>query len=188
MHMGPARALSGLGQPAAARTNNAAPKGELGFIPGGVDGTRATLNFMREFVRNAVRNPDQIVRSKAEQLVRHLPERDWIGQIHALHAFVRDSIRYLRDPVGVERVATPEDTLDIGQGDCDDKATLLAALLESIGHPSRFVALAFDGGPFSHVLVETRVGSSSWMPLETIINRPPGWYPSGNPRRFIRDI
>lgn len=156
----------------------------LGSIPEGIDGTKATLRIMRDFARASVRNPAQIVRQKAESLVRGLPPRQWFQEIRALHEFVRDEIRYLRDPVGVERVATPEATLEIGQGDCDDKATLLAALLDSIGHPSRFVAVAFDGQGFSHVLVETKVAHSGndrkdWMPLETIIDRPAGWFPAG---------
>lgn len=183
MHVGPVSALLGLG-----RSTPVRPETQLAAIPEGIEGTRTTLNLMREYARASVRHPQQIIRQQAERLVEHLPPRDWLGQIMALHAFVRDNIRYLRDPVGVERVAMPEVTLEIGQGDCDDKATLLAALLESIGHPARFVALAFNGQGFSHVLVETAVSNGAWMPLETIIQRPAGWYPEGNPRRFIRNV
>lgn len=155
---------------------------------------RATLQVMRDFARASVANPDQTVRSKAEQLTRGLPARHWFGEIRALHQFVRDDIRYLRDPVNLERVATPEMTLEIGQGDCDDKATLLAALLDSIGHPARYVALAFNGDGFSHVLVETKVRNtgndrSDWMPLETILpDKDMGWYPPGNPRRYLLKV
>lgn len=156
----------------------------LGSIPDGLAGTKATLRIMRNFAQAAVRDPAQTVRQKAESLVRELPPRQWFREIRALHEFVRDEIRYLRDPVGVERVATPEATLEIGQGDCDDKATLLAALLDSIGHPTRFVAVAFNGEGFSHVLVETKIAHTGddrkdWLPLETIIDRPAGWFPSG---------
>lgn len=156
----------------------------LGSIPEGIEGTKATLRIMRDFVRASVRNPAQVVRQKAESLVGGLPPRQWFQEIRALHEFVRDEIRYLRDPVGIERVATPEATLEIAQGDCDDKATLLAALLDSIGHPSRFVAVAFDSNGFSHVLVETKIAHTGndrkdWLPLETIIDRPAGWFPQG---------
>lgn len=149
---------------------------QLGAISNGFEGMRDTLRVMRDFARASVRSPDQVIRNKAEELTRDLPPRQWFAEIRALHEFVRDQIRYLRDPVGVERVATPEATLMTGQGDCDDKSTLLAALLESIGHPARFVAVGMDGGPFSHVLVETQAGNR-WIPLETIINRPAGWFP-----------
>lgn len=154
----------------------------------------ATLKVMRDFARAAVANPDQLVRMQAERLVSGLPPRQWFAEIRALQHFVRDEIRYLRDPVNMERVATPEMTLEVRQGDCDDKATLLAALLDSIGHPARFVALAFNGEGFSHVMVETRVANTGndrrdWLPLETILEgKEPGWYPEGNPRRYILKV
>lgn len=153
-------------------------------IGNGAIGVRDTLAEMRNFVRESIRSPHQIVREKALSLVDSLPPRDWSGQITNLHAFVRDQIRYIADPVDLELVASPEKTLEYGQGDCDDKSTLLAALLESIGHPARFVAIGLNGQPFSHVLVETRINNTGndrrdWLPLETIVDGvPPGWWPS----------
>lgn len=187
------RTLSGT-TTATAPTPTSKPPAQLANIPNGFEGMRATLGVMRDFARAAVANPEQIVRTQAEQLTRGLPPRQWFAEIRALHEFVRDQIRYLRDPVNMERVATPEMTLQIGQGDCDDKATLLAAMLDSIGHPTRYVALAFNGEGFSHVLVETKVRNTGndradWMPLETILpDKEMGWYPAGNPRRYILKV
>lgn len=156
----------------------AGPPVRLTTIASGDAGTVQTLRVMRGFARDAVRNPDQIIRAKVRDLLSGLPPRQWMAEIRALHAFVRDSIRYLRDPVGVELVQTPEKTLEYGQGDCDDKATLLAAMLSAAGHPAQFVAIGLGGGPFSHVLVETQIGPR-WCPLETIIDKEPGWFPDG---------
>lgn len=164
-----------IGEAGGTRSNSPAI---LGTIPSGPSGTVATLRIMRDAARASVRSPDQIVRRKAEELTAGLPPRAWTAEIRALHEYVRDSIRYLRDPVTVERVQTPEETIKNMQGDCDDKATLLAALLDSIGHPAQFVAIGLNGGGFSHVLVETRVGSRM-MPLETIIQKEAGWWPDG---------
>lgn len=152
----------------------------LSDIPDGIDGTKATLRIMRNFVRAAVRSPDQTIRLAANRIIRDagvLP-RNWIGEIRALHAFVRDHIRYVRDPVTVELVQMPEKTLELGYGDCDDKSTLLAAMLDATGHPARFWAVGFDGQGFSHVLVEALVGEH-WMPLETILDVDAGWRPPG---------
>lgn len=156
----------------------AQPPVQLKHIPSGDAGAVATVRIMRDLAKGAVRNPDQIVRTKVRELLSGLPPRQWMAEIRALHAFVRDQIRYLKDPVGVELVQTPEKTLEYGQGDCDDKATLLAAMLSAAGHPARFVAVGLGGGPLSHVLVETQVGPR-WIPLETIIDREPGWFPEG---------
>lgn len=159
------------------RPSPAAPV-TLATIPDGFPGTRETLRIMRDFARASVRNPDQTIRGKALELLSGLPPRQRLAEIKACHAFVRDQIRYVNDPVDVELVQTPESTLQIGQGDCDDKATLLAGLLTAVGHPCQFCAVGFGGGPLSHVLVETRM-HQGWMPLETIIPREAGWFPDG---------
>lgn len=166
---------------------NTGPKAVLANIPSGTSGAIATLRVMRDFARASVRNPNQVIREQACSLVADLPPRQWMAQIRRLHEFVRDSIRYVHDPVDVELVQTPETLLKSRQGDCDDKSTLLAALLTSIGHPSRYVALGFDGNGFSHVLVETQV-RDGWMPLETILPKPAGWYPEGVTRRYVLKV
>jgi transglutaminase-like putative cysteine protease len=172
-------------QPRSARATN--PRVRLMQIPEGDAGTRETLKIMADYARAAVRSPEQVIRRKAAQILSGTPPRQYFAEIRALHAFVRDQIRYLKDPVDMELVQTPEATLEIGQGDCDDKATLLAALLTATGHRSQFVAIGFDSGPFSHVLVETQVGRG-WMPLETIIPKEPGWFPEGVKRQYRRSV
>ena len=159
----------------------------LAALPDGRAGTVETLRIMRNMARNAVRSPTQEIRHLALSLIAILPARRWGAEVEALHAFVRDDIRYARDPVGIESVATPEKTLQLRAGDCDDKSTLLAAMLESIGHPSRFVAVGFNGGNFSHVYVESKIGSA-WVPLETIIPKPMGWSPPDATSRYILKV
>lgn len=57
--------------------------------------------------------------------------------------------------------------MDIGAGDCDDKAILLAALLASIGHDGvRFIALSQEPGQFSHVWVQDWIQGRGWVDLE----------------------
>jgi transglutaminase-like putative cysteine protease len=143
-------------------------------IPSGVDGVRATLRIMRELVRK--HRTTLAIREFAAKLVQHLPQKDWSGQVRALHEFVRDGVRYVKDVAGVETVQAPLYTLAMRYGDCDDKSTLLAALLASIGHPVRFLAIGAAPGRFSHVLVETLIGTR-WIPLETTAPVMPGWAP-----------
>lgn len=88
----------------------------------------------------------------------------------------------------METLATPKATLEVRAGDCDDMAVLLATLLESVGKPTRFVALAFDGGPFSHVITETHLGSG-WIPLDpTVARATVGWRPTGASAAIVRRI
>lgn len=143
-------------------------------LPSGREGTRKTLVLMRRLVREGKKSPR--VRQTAVELTRNLRQKDWRGEVVALHNFVRDRIRYVRDIKGVETLHTPDRVLENEQGDCDDKSLLLAALLESIGHPTRFIAVGFQPGKFSHVLVETKIGDK-WIALETTENVPAGWRP-----------
>jgi len=145
----------------------------LQAIPSGARGTRATLRIMSRLVKHYKKNMQ--IRSLALALVADVPgHKNWTAQIKAIHAFVRDSIQYVRDVRGVETIATPIKTLEFRQGDCDDQAVLLASLLESIGHPTRFVAIKQTTfGPFVHVYTETKIGNK-WYPLETTEKFPPG--------------
>ena len=148
----------------------------LQAIPDGKEGTIATLKIMKELVKAGKKSLP--VRSLAVSLTNGTASKDWFGELKKLHAFVRDRIRYVRDIRDVETVQTPDATLAIGAGDCDDKSVLLASLLESIGHPTRFVAIGFKPDDFAHVYVESRVGTS-WVPLETTEPVEIGWSPSG---------
>ena len=133
-------------------------------ISTGVEGVRETMALMRSIVRKGKADPAVIV--KARSLTAFAGAKDWRAEVAALHRYVRDSIRYVMDPNGVETLSTPARLIEIGAGDCDDKATLLAALLEAVGHPTRFVAIGLSGGTLDHVYVETKIGDT-WIPLET---------------------
>lgn len=116
------------------------------------------------------------VRLAALQLVEPLQQRDWPSEVSALFEFVRDRIRYVRDVRGVETLQDAERTLTLRQGDCDDKSVLLAAMLQSIGHPARFHAVALQPGRFSHVYVDSLIGGK-WVALETTEPWPMGRAP-----------
>lgn len=145
-------------------------------IPSGAAGVRKTLQLMSALVKGGKRSP--VIRAKALALTQHLKQKDRVGEIKALWEFVRNNIRYVRDIRDIETIHTPEQVLRQESGDCDDKALLLCALLESIGHPSGFWAIGTKApGQFSHVLAITRMGPRKWFPLETTEPTPWGWRP-----------
>jgi transglutaminase-like putative cysteine protease len=152
------------------------PRISLANLPEGAQGTRTTLQIMSAYVKQFKANAR--VRNLALSIVEHLAPKDWAGEVRVMHEWVRDQIRYVADIHGVETVQTPLATLDIGQGDCDDMSSLLASLLEAIGHPSRFFAIGDAPGTFKHVLVQTPVGGR-WIGLDPTQNVPAGWMPSG---------
>lgn len=148
----------------------------LQALPAGDAAVAATLAHMARYV-NAAKRDYRFV-ALARSIVAGLRQKDYRGEAARIHAFVRDRIRYVRDIRGIETLQTPEKTLEIGQGDCDDKSTLLATLLEVIGHPTRFVAVGIAPSTrISHVYVETRLGNR-WVPAETTEPWPFGKGPS----------
>lgn len=149
---------------------------QLFDLPSGADGVRATLALMSAMVKHHKKTPE--IRNTAADLIQNLPQKAWSDEVRKIHAFVRDNIRYTRDVRNVETVQSPDVTLKLERGDCDDKSTLLAALLESIGHATRFVAIGMQPDFFSHVYVETLIGNK-WIALETTENKPAGWIPKG---------
>lgn len=152
----------------------------LGELPDDdVGATRATLDAMVKIVRQYKK--DGRIVTLARSLLANAPGtangKNYGDFVRLLHRFVRDSVRYVQDIEGVETLQTPVRTLEIRTGDCDDKGVLLASLLASIGLATRFVAFAYNDGPFSHVIAEVKLGTA-WLPLETIIDGAQvGWVP-----------
>lgn len=146
------------------------------FIPqsDGRDGVRETLDLMTRAKNDYKTHPT--VRGLMLRLIKNLPQKDYAGEIETARDFVKYRIRYARDVAGVETVQTPLKTLEFGAGDCDDKSTLLAALLESVGHKTRFKAVAVNGGELCHVYPEVML-AGKWRALETTEPVAGGWEP-----------
>jgi len=159
----------------------------LETIPDGQAGLQVKLQRLRSMVDTARRDP--AFRRLAVGLVSGVGEKDWSGEIRAVSRFVR-GMRYTRDPVGVEMFTDPRilaAQLQGGQvaaGDCDDATGLGAALLESIGHATRFRVGGFRDGNggvnWSHIWLEVLHPSKGWRPLDDTAKRhPAGFDPSG---------
>ena len=131
---------------------------------------------MRDYVEKYKIAPE--IRELSLSLVKHLPQKNFRAEVDALFKFVQNKIRYVKDIHDVETVQTPLKTLEYGQGDCDDKSTLLAAMLQSLGHPTRFHAMGFRPDNVSHVLLEVKRGNQ-WVALDATEPVSMGWLPPG---------
>jgi transglutaminase-like putative cysteine protease len=149
----------------------------LGELPSGVPGVKATLRLMVDLVREYKTDP-ALVRFAGDLLQRcQIPEKNPRAEVKCLQNWVRDNIRYVRDVRDVETLRTPPEVLRGRTGDCDDKALLLATLLEAVGYRTKFGAIGVRGGGYSHVLTFVVLGRGP-VPLETILpGVEPGWFP-----------
>lgn len=152
-------------------------KQKLMPLPDGVAGIRLTIRYMDAFASQYKMHPT--IRGLALKLTRELDQKDFSGEVRALFSYVKNRVRYVHDINGVETLQSPVKTLEFGQGDCDDKSTLLASLLQSIGYQTRFHALGVNGGKLCHVIVEVKNPyNQNWVALDATENHPAGWKPA----------
>jgi transglutaminase-like putative cysteine protease len=158
------------------------PRVVRGTLPAGHAGTGRTLQLMRQLAREGAAT--LTVKQAAVAIVRAagVAGHDFAGEMDALFRFVRDRIRYAKDPVGIEDLQSPRFTLENRTGDCDDKATLLASLLLAIGHPAdvRFRVIGTHplSEQFSHVYVVVNANGRRIALDPTRTGTPLGWeYP-----------
>ena len=157
----------------------------LHSIPSGPQGVRVTLRTMADIVRKYKKNPT--IRELALYLTQNLPPKKWLAEVRAIHNFVRDNIRYVKDIRGCETLQTPDQTLRLGAGDCDDKNILAASLLMAIGHPVKIVAVGMSPGTFQHVLPFTKIGGK-WVGLETTEPWPLGKVPRNVQSKMVEHV
>jgi hypothetical protein len=150
--------------------------GAVASMPDGTPGIMLTIRRMRQLVREGRVNPE--IRRTAINLTTLLPPRDFDGEIRTLFEFVRDRIRYVGDVNEIETLTAPDKTLHLGAGDCDDKAVLLASLLESIGYSTVFIVTGYTlPGVFEHVYLAVLLPDGSLLPLDASEPQAPGWEP-----------
>jgi transglutaminase-like putative cysteine protease len=155
-------------------------------LAGGVRGTMQTLRQMRVFADEGSMST-QILNAAIAAIFTAPAKQDW-AEVLALFEMVRNSIRYTRDVFNVETLSTPEMTLARRVGDCDDMATLLAALCQSVGFPTRFVAVGYQAsGEYDHVYLEVCV-DGAWTPCDATELYPMGWEPPAPVSKFVERV
>lgn len=137
--------------------------------PDGLAHTKDTVRRMAKLARKA--SHSYAIRSLATRIVHDVPSKDRRGELAAIYRWVRDSIRYRFDPRGLEWLQAPERTIAERAGDCDDLATLIAALVQSLGHLARFRTVGASPQRQSHVSVQAFDGRE-WIDLDPVVEQP----------------
>lgn len=73
-------------------------------------------------------------------------------KLEAVHTWIRNNIAFIQDTAGAETFQTPQKTLELQGGDCDDLAILARAILASIGFICRW-GLVYHGESARHIFV-----------------------------------
>lgn len=119
-------------------------------------GNLQTVSIIKKVSR--LRSSDPHIRALALKLIEPVSSQNHLDEAARLAIFVRDTIRYVKDPEGVEMLQDPLYILrDIGegvaQGDCDDQTLFLATLLKSVGisPKARLVRYKRKDGHYDHI-------------------------------------
>jgi transglutaminase-like putative cysteine protease len=169
---------------------NYAPSVRLTATPATISNGRAgifeTVAVMRELVKRGKCSP--VIRQAAASCVFLTPEKNEYSECEAVFNYVRDHVRYLRDISNVETLATPEKTLLSKIGDCDDQSMLCAALMESIGYPTRFVVTAYnDPAHLEHVYLQVQC-CGYWIDCDPTEQHGMGYAPPGAVAVYIENL
>jgi transglutaminase-like putative cysteine protease len=142
----------------------------LGRIPiaSGHAGNLETPRIMARLAREAEGVP--YVLARAQHIAGDA--KSATARAHRIRRFLERRVRFHPDPLHFETVKEPEfqlreiDHAGYTSGDCDDIATLGAALGLALGLPARFRVMAFDSGsPYEHVTADLFDGSR-WIDLD----------------------
>jgi hypothetical protein len=161
---------------------------QLSAIPPGEAGTDATVREMARLVNADLERPG--LRLLASRILRShaVPSKSHLSEAKALYSSVVQSIRYQKDPIGIETVQSPEVTLEVGAGDCDDMSALYAGLAMAVGLPVRFRAVAWTPGEYVHIWPEVFV-DNQWWPADTTEPRHGfGWRPPEFPHERVYNL
>lgn len=142
------------------------------------------VRYIQKMTQKSLRTPK--VRSLAVAIVSRkcgrkfcIDERDYANEVKAIFDYVRSNIRYVRDPQGIDTFTRADRTFDVGGGDCDDYAIVLASLLGSVGYPTRFRVIRTKGASdWNHIYVMVGIpprDPQEWVPLDASVNRKMGW-------------
>ena len=76
-------------------------------------------------------------------------------------------IEYKRDPVGHEKIYTPERTFREASGDCKKMATIIAACLKYVGIEPLLKVISYDGIRWEHIFVICKI-DGQWITLDPV--------------------
>lgn len=126
---------------------------------------------------------EEFVRQKALDITRNVKRNPTTGHpdlrnydniAEAVYNWIVKNIRYVRDQNGIERLQTPDATLQLGTGDCDDMVILAGSLLESIGVPTRIQIIGERRGKYSHIYLDYD-SKGEWKSFDTTLALFPGF-------------
>jgi transglutaminase-like putative cysteine protease len=137
-------------------------------LNGAYNGLATKVRFIKDCYHKSL--TDQRVRSFAEVAGGAGPRA---SQARGVFAQVREKVKYMRDPVGMEFTKSPSVMLDeiamrgYTVGDCDDQACFMHTLLNSIGIPTKLRVTWYGKVPMPQHIYVVSLLDGKWVPIDT---------------------
>ena len=102
-------------------------------------------------MRDLVLPTNPFIKQMATKIASQSCDEGKVCHAKAVYYFVRDSLQYVADPIAMEYIEHPLETLDNGGGDCESGALVLASMLEAVGVDAQLVFIP------NHALVRIKL-------------------------------
>lgn len=118
--------------------------------------------------------------------------RDWMGEVCAVAETIKNNVRYTLDTFGIDTYRSPDRTIDLAMGDCDDMTALAGAALQAVGYPVWIKVIQTKGNDdFHHIYVLTGIPPEN--PTKIIAVDPTqdfscGWEAEGIIRQRVYEV
>jgi len=142
-----------------------------------------TVGIIRSFILEGSQNPN--LRLLVSRILKNCKSKNFPCYVEKIVEFVRSNVKYVDDPQRMEVLQSPERTLHLGMGDCDDFTILTGALLRTAGFPVRIVLGDVNGdGKYEHVYLKVMLPNKTWLTVDPTVRNP--FQPKDYPEKEIK--
>jgi len=96
--------------------------------------------------------------------------RNWLGEVTQIADHIAANVRYTLDTFGIDTYRTPQRTIQLAMGDCDDMAALGGAVLQAVGYPIMIKVIQMQGQhDFHHIYLVVGLppeAPEQWIPFD----------------------
>ena len=142
----------------------------LTTVADGDRGTRQTIQYARQLVREGLRDPRIHEMALAFCSDYGAESFDELAELRSVFQGVLDNFYYRKHIIGAQSLQPVSGLLRTRSGDCAElNLVLLPSLLGCIGYPTRAVVVKADPqrpDEFSHVYIEAMTEDGVWIPLD----------------------
>ncbi len=156
-----------------------------GVYKGQVHNIHQEIRLLKEIVNQYKVKP--FFRQLAVRIINNFPcpHKNYDCYVYAIAKWIRDHIKYVKDVNGYETLQTPDNTLRIRGGDCDDHALLAATLFEAIGLKTYFKIVG-ENGKYKHIYVVVKTPHGRTWVVDT--TEPRFFYPLKYDTKYENEI